>query len=345
MWKLHRYYLKEVASASLLAFAILFGIVLLSLIARGLEEARGGDLSDAALVILLFAADVFPLLLALALLFGAVLTFARAAQDREVTAVRSAGVSPRVPMTAVLILGAAVSILALWSTHYLIPSAHFNKYRVVEEVLRGLVDSTRLTGDMLELQGCKMTWDRRSAEGRFEDVVILQGGDQLVVAREAWFEIDQQRGLLTLQFRDAYEPAEGVVLAGTSITLDLRAVADKHRRHEGDRDLGSDQLLAEVHRGVHPRPGGARYTVHRRSCFGLLPLLLAPIGFCIGVMSRDRGRVTALVFSLLPILLCYAGDVAGDRLIQQIDLPWLGWLPAVFLGLFGVPYCWRLLRG
>ena len=23
----------------------------------------------------------------------------------------------------------------------------------------------------------------------------------------------------------------------------------------------------------------------------------------------------------------------------------LGWLPAVFLGLFGVPYCWRLLRG
>jgi lipopolysaccharide export LptBFGC system permease protein LptF len=344
MWKLHRYYLKEVAATSLLTFAVLFGIVLISLVARGVEEAKGGDLGDAALIVLLWAADIFPHLLALSLLFGAVLTFARAAQDREITAVRSAGISPRVPMTAALLLGVACSIAGLWATHYLIPRAHFNKYRVVTEIAYNLVVGTQMTGDQLELQGGRMTWDRRTPDGRFHDVVILRGRKTLITAREAWFEVDSQRALLSLRFRDAAEPASGALLTAPSMTIDLREVAERRRRTEGDRDLTSDQLLAEVQRGVHPAPGGARYTVHRRSCFGLLPLLLTPLGFCIGVMSRDRGRMTALVFSLLPIVLCYAGDVAGQKLIQHLDLPLLGWLPALALGLFGVPYCWRLLR-
>ena len=50
MWKIHRYYFKEVATNAVLTFVVLFGIALISLIYRGIQRAQGGDLFAAALI-------------------------------------------------------------------------------------------------------------------------------------------------------------------------------------------------------------------------------------------------------------------------------------------------------
>ena len=126
MWKLHRYYLKEVTTTGLLTFLVLFGIVLVASVSRGVDRAQGGNLLSAAMITFFWAADTFPHLLAISLLVSTVLTFARASQDREITAIRAAGVSPRTPMVAALIIGLAFSVVPV----YFILNRNFGEIRV-----------------------------------------------------------------------------------------------------------------------------------------------------------------------------------------------------------------------
>ena len=44
MWKIHRYYLKELTTNSVVTFLVLFGIVLTATVYRGIDRAQGGDL-------------------------------------------------------------------------------------------------------------------------------------------------------------------------------------------------------------------------------------------------------------------------------------------------------------
>ena len=44
MWRLHRYYLKELAVNAAITFIVLFGVVLISLVYRGIQRSQGGEL-------------------------------------------------------------------------------------------------------------------------------------------------------------------------------------------------------------------------------------------------------------------------------------------------------------
>mgnify|MGYP000984662797 CR=1 FL=1 len=81
-----------------------------------------------------------------------------------------------------------------------------------------------------------------------------------------------------------------------------------------------------------------------RCCFAFMPLLLAPIGYCLAELARDRGRVTALLLALVPLSLFYLGEVLGARFLLTTDAPVCALMPAGLLLLFGAPLCWRQLR-
>jgi hypothetical protein len=51
-----------------------------------------------------------------------------------------------------------------------------------------------------------------------------------------------------------------------------------------------------------------------------------------------------MVYALFPLLVFYAGDVFGAKLLRATDQPLSGWLPAGLLLLLGGPFCWRELR-
>src|SRR5690606_7493356 len=114
MWKLHRYYLKEVSISAAITLTVLFGIVLVSLVYRAINLTQGFGLLALAKTTFYFTADTLTHLLPISLLFATVLTFARASQDREITAVRSAGISPRVAMVPALLIGILFSLIASW---------------------------------------------------------------------------------------------------------------------------------------------------------------------------------------------------------------------------------------
>lgn len=359
MWKIHRYYLKEVSISSILTFSVLFGVVLISVVYRGIDRAQGFGIWAIAKTTLFMAADTIPHLLSISLLFATVLCFARASQDKEITAIRSAGISPRVALSSAMMVGIVFSLASSYAFHYVIPWAHFYKYRVVANELRAVILTTGLGDDNIKLQGrISMTWEKDLGQGRFEDVYInvlkddaegagggVLGQQGIYRAKMASLLADLENENLTLRIEDLYDPVSGAQLGELSLSVNLRAIVEGGgRRRESERDMTSVQLLSEVNLGIHSSPGGAEYTVHRRGCFALMPFLFAPLGFCIGVLARDRGRVFALVLSMAPLMLFYLSDLLGAEILQRIDLPILGWLPAMVVFLLGLPFCWRLLR-
>lgn len=358
MWKIHRYYLAELTVSVVLTFLVLFGTALLMSVPQAIGRAQGGGLVAALMITVLFAVDAIPHLLAMAILFAAVLTFARASQDREITAMRAAGISPRVPMVAALLVGLTASLLGGYATHYLIPWAHFHKYRVIGDAIRSFYLQTEMSGDRMAFGGFLMTWRDRDENGHFHDVVVKIGSGQedgepavrsagpgrgVFYADEAWLTWGDVGESIGLQFENMWSLRMGKVGRFT-IWVDLRALTAEVRRDESDKDLASDQLLSEVIRGVHESPDGARFTVHRRSSFALMSFLFAPIGFCIGVLARGRGRMTALLFGMVPLLLFYSCVMIAPELLRMVEWPLMGLLPVFVLGLGAIPFCWRLLK-
>ncbi len=364
MWKIHRYYLWEITVNGVLSFLVLFGIALICFLYRGIRLVKGGDLLDAAITTLLLAADAIPHLLTVAFLFATVLAFARASQDREITAIRSAGISPRVPLVSALLLGVVCSVVAAVANHYLIPSAHYNKYRVVAELSKKALANLTEREGRIALGGGTMVWKNRDKSNVFHDVLIfvqdrslaralrigsLGEAGTLVRASQASLHAHDNTNQLSLHLEDMRVLPAGGNIGDFRITIDLMEIVDNERRVEQDKDLRSDSLLSEVARGVRSEDAAqyARYMVNRRACFALMPFLLAPIGFCIGVLSRERGRVLALTFCIIPLSIFYVTDFFGENMFGRIGSSFrdlIGWLPAAVTVLLGTPFCWRLLR-
>jgi len=363
MWRLHRYYLRELLINAAITFAVLFAIVVISLVARGIQRAQGGVLRDAALITIFWALDSFPHLLPISFLLATVLTFARAAQDREITAIRSAGISPRVPMTAVVLVGIALSIVGSLGLHFVLPDIHFRKYRIIAEAVRNVIQNMGLgSGDdrvTIPHSDVTMTFGQR------ED-----SGSDGVSRRDCWLFLRDARRIDAVGFKspivhvdrisiqlpddtstslvvlieNCRDPLTGVYAKELRPSFPLQTISEENRRNDRDDDVVSSQLLSEVLRGHHEAPTAAIYTLNRRTCFALLPLLLGPIGFCIALLARERGRALAIVFALVPLVVFYAGDVFGAKLLRATDWPGFGWLPAALLLLLGAPFCWRELR-
>jgi lipopolysaccharide export LptBFGC system permease protein LptF len=357
MWKLHRYYLREVTVNAAITFTVLFAIVLLSLVARGLQKAQGGGLFEAALIMLFWALDMFPHLLTISFLLATVLTFARAVQDREIVAIRSAGIPPRVPMTAALLVGMVLSVVSSLAQHYVLPEVHFRKYRVIGDVTRTVMQNLNLGSDRIRFGDFVMEFRRQDQQRAFLDCTVYVPPKRMARLRDAGFYssivmvdriptplVDERSDTLEFKLEGLHDPVTGSYLANHSYTQSLHALLETGRRNERDDDLSSDQLLAEVARGVHEAPTAAWYTLYRRSCFAIMPVLLAPIGFCIAQLAYHKGRMIALLASIVPLAVFYTGDVLGAKLLRSTDSPLFGLFPAMLLVALGVPFCVRTLR-
>lgn len=358
MWRLHRYYLKELAINFGITFLVMFAIVLVSLVTRGINRSEGGNLIDALLITVLFALDAFPHLLTIAFMVATVLTYTRAAQTRELTALRAAGLGPHVAMTPAIMVGLGLTVFASFANHYVIPDVHYRKYRVVADVVRNVFTNLKLGSDRIPIldTGYVMTFAEREGSS-YLDCTIYCPPDKRIedlqspilrVARVSIPPIRPDSETIDIHLQGILDPiatqhGQGELEEWT-FHLSLHDIADRGRRSDRDEDLRSDQLLGEALRGAHPLPHEAVHALFRRCCFSLMPALLAPIGFCIAELMRFRGRVLALVAALVPLALFYVGEVAGARILKETLNPWSAWLPIVLLMAVGVPLCWRQLR-
>jgi lipopolysaccharide export LptBFGC system permease protein LptF len=359
MWRIHRYYLTELCISTGIATAVLSGIVLLAVVHRAFERAAGFGLLIALRTTGWFALDLAPHVLGIATLIGTVWVFGRARHDREVTALTAGGVPKRAIIGPALLLGVVCATANAVVLHYVVPTAHWEKYRLGGlEVVRDVVLRTGMHEDRFQLgDHFSMTWTERSEGGWLEDVTIRIGrrdsassptaneiGTPGVRTRGAFhpaslngiWHAEHARlradssatGAMSLQLRGVRRSApRGPFAERLELIVDLEDLSRGKRRQENERDLTSDQLLAELSGGRAESPIAARYTFHRRGCFALLPLVFAPLGFVVGVVTGRLGRASALALALVPVAAFYLGDALARRVVASTDNPWFAYAP------------------
>jgi lipopolysaccharide export LptBFGC system permease protein LptF len=155
----------------------------------------------------------------------------------------------------------------------------------------------------------------------------------------------RDRDDVRLVFEHVWRPTHREFAERLELAVDLRDVTRTRRRVENERDLPSDHLLGEMFAGRAPHDGAVRYVFHRRSCYALLPLVLAPLGFALGLACGRRGRAGVLAFALLPVFGFYVGDVVAQRLVQTTGITALVYAPAALLAGAAWLSCWRVGRG
>lgn len=348
MWRFHKYFGRELITNLGLTFVMLFGIVLLSLVARGISQAPGQSILIALYITLLFAIDAIPHLLNISLLIATVFTFSRAAADNEITALRMAGLSPLRLMGSVLFVGALVSGANSFLVHNLIPTVHFNKYRAVRSAIEQLIMSNRSTTNSWEIAGTSMRWKRQ--KGRLYESVTFKRPQQGDVFMEGFAKTAElgrdpagEELIFILSGIDAYtfkRGEDGRLLREDSgrseqftIRINLRRIMGKNQREEGEKDVNTAQLVAENSRGHAWRPGLTEWTIWDRSSRGLAGLFFAIVAFPIGLLMRRAGKGAAVAFSLIPLAFYYfLLIVVNKALATSLGASWPAVIPLV--GLF-----------
>lgn len=348
MWRLHRYYIKELFFSQGLTFLTLFGVSFLALIARGLSSAQGVNVVIALWITLLYALEMIPHLLSITVLVASVFTFGRAAADNEITAMRMAGTSPLRLMGAVLFVGAVTATVNVWILHDIIPLVHYHKHRPAKSLITQFLINNRSRQNKWEFDRLLMTWERREGQ-RYHGTSFrakTETGRYSGEAREVSIESDPTGELLLVVGKDFKGHIETdrfingeltstrkrVDLHEWQLTFKLREILERGRRQEGLLDMSTSQLVAEINSTPDTDPEG-RWLVWLRTCQALSTLLLAIIGFPIGVVWQRAGRMASLAISFVPIVGYYGVLYGAQALAHRNDMVLPVLLPNVALAI------------
>jgi lipopolysaccharide export system permease protein len=295
-------------------------------------------------------------------LLGAVVGVGRIAEDREVVALGSVGISPTTLVRTPVVLGLLVALGALAVTLWLEPAGlRAARLRLNDVIRRNLTNDVR--GGVFFEDIPNLTVYVEDAEaGRWRNVLISDRSDPraplLALAREgrlepagegdalrltlARGEVHREEAAADRYVRGEFERAEVTISAGSG-------VSDRNRLVGSRFELRPSQILA---RAADEQRAGRGYDarrwltfLHRRFAGPIairaFALLAAPIA-----AARRGGRAAGYAFTLVAVVVYYAILRFGETLAQRGAVPvWLGPqignLVVVAAGLF---LTWRMAR-
>ncbi len=132
MLTLHLYYARELIKTFLMTAVALTLLIVMGGGVANLFRGQGIGANEMAKVFLFLTPVAVTLILPVAALFSAAITYGRSAADNEVLACRSAGINIHRLFIPALVLGLLVTIFTYWSWNYMIPSLS----RQIEEMSR-----------------------------------------------------------------------------------------------------------------------------------------------------------------------------------------------------------------
>ncbi|MFH1419324.1 MAG: LptF/LptG family permease [Planctomycetota bacterium] len=132
MLTLHLYYARELLKTFLMTAVALTLLIVMGGGVANLFRGQGIGADEMAKVFLFLTPVAVTLILPVAALFSAAITYGRSAADNEVLACRGAGINIHKLFVPALVLGLLVTIFTYWSWNYMIPSLS----RQIEEMSR-----------------------------------------------------------------------------------------------------------------------------------------------------------------------------------------------------------------
>jgi len=338
---LDRYLAREILLPFAAALLFLTQLLLASQLLAQADVLFGTGVSpwDVARILADLVPHVLEYVLPVAFLLGAVLGVGRLAEDREIVALSAAGVSPVRLVRVPLLLGAAVSAVALWVALQVAPAGLRDARTRVDDVIRRNLQGEIRAGVFYEEIPGLTLYAAESGPGGFRHVLIADRSNPsapvLALAETGHFEPTRGGGLrLVLEGGELHREEPGardyVVARFERASVDLglgQALGGRNRLSGSAFELSPGEILRAASPATARNAEDARYWgtfFWRRIAvpFGILALglLAVPIG-----ALRRGGRAFGYGVTLLAVVAYYSLLRFGEGLSHQGTLPpWLG---------------------
>jgi lipopolysaccharide export system permease protein len=336
--RLDSYVAREILLPFAAALLFLTQLLLASQLLAQASVLLGGGVSprDVALILVDLVPNVLDFVMPVAFLLGVVLGVGRLAEDREVVALSSVGISPFRLVRVPLLLGGVVSLLALFVALVVAPAGLRDARQRVDDVIRRNLQGEIRSGVFYEeIPGITLHATQAGKDG-FRDLLIADrtnpSAPVLVFARSGRLEANGPDGLrLVLQDGEVHreEPGAGdyVVARFARATADLglgQALDARNNLAGSPFELRPGEIVRAAGEGS---PAQQRYWqtfLWRRIAVPLGVLALGLLAVPIAAMRRS-GRASGYVAALVAVVGYYILLQVGEGLGRVGTLPpWLG---------------------
>lgn len=300
-------------------------------------------------LLLLAAPNVLSLTLPIGVLFAVMMTAARWSADSELIALQASGVSLARVARPMVFSGLLVFIVSAWLTIDLMPRANNTFQALTMEVrLSGVRAAVEARVFNEGFPGRLLYVDRIAPDnGHWSRILLFDltspEEERLIVAdsgqmfedprdRSAWLELrDAVTHLMRRHQPEAYQQ---------NINRELRIQIESPAHHDGARRMGVRvtetpdliRRLGDPDFSVSERREAA-IEVHKRMVIPAATVVLALLGFPLGIRNRRGGKGFGFIASLGIVMVYYVLLSNGELLALSGTLPaWLAmWMPNIVL--------------
>jgi lipopolysaccharide export LptBFGC system permease protein LptF len=354
--RIQRAVLRELATMFVGALVVVTGVLFTASTLQQMSRLQGLELR--------YLLGLVPTLLPVAAAYAApfaflvavAFTFGRMAADRELVALRIAGLHPRLVVAPVAAAGALLSLGCLASLGWWIPAAKEDFNRQAMDHVEVFTASLSGSDEGIVFKLCRMSWDdyapstepgssgtfvdfeldQRDEEGNLQRKVLgpaarlRRDGDELVLETDlAWILAEEEshaaKGSVDVgPHRVAVGQVDG--LGATTAFNDLLG-GRVYERKAPDVDL--PDLWYMTTRGDLPKVPRWRSLIemHGRLAVALTPFVFGLVAVSIALHLPARGRrLLGVLLAFLPVVLVHFPlSVAGKSLAEGNDVPvWAG---------------------
>lgn len=352
---LDRYIIKEFAGPLLFGLALfLFALIMDRLFdLMDLIFNRGVSPLTVGFLLLCLLPSIVAMTLPMATLLASLMAMGRLAQDRELMAMKSAGISLlrlAAPMAAV---GAVASVVLVLFNGTVLPESNaMYKKMFFEIVKKRATIAFKERVFVREFDQYLLYFNRKEGnEGDLRDMCILDLSirpPRFITAKRGRLVVDQEAMKVKLDLQDGVvdQPLDRkgdqysrIKFAGYELALDIKqALGGGGLTVKGITEMNYLDLLRAMRDQKLPNSERRSFEVefNQRIALAFAPLFCVLIGIPLGALAR-RGGGVGMVLSLAVIFVYYVALTLSQGLAEGGNLPvWLAlWIPNAFMAVAG----------
>ena len=367
---LHRYILKEFIGAFAFGLIIFSSILLLDQIFQLIDLflSKGVSFGLISQLFILILPNILSLTIPMAILFGALLSYGRFAEDNEITVMKATGITYKTLSMPIVVFVVVMSFGLIYFNHYLSPATHkyfrtlykkilmeaplakFNAKTITEiapyKIYAHEVDSKNniLTG----INIYKFEKLENKSEDRQTDYVPWR-----IAASYGTIDVDKSLVILTLY--DGYWQRTDPDNFDSMIHMNFKSYKftipiDSNIKLSDTtlRELTSSQIRKKIkefpmnssEKNVYTNEYWFRWSV------ALAPIVFVLIAIPIGIMAGKGGKAIGFGMSLVVIFVYYLFLVISMNVGEKGYIPscYIMWLPNFILAIVGIILFKKMLR-
>lgn len=339
---LDRYIFTELVSPFGLSLGALCFIMLTRELLRLVEllVSKGVGFWSVLKVFAMLLPSFLVLTLPIAGIIASITAFGRLSFDKELVAMRAAGLSLMRLSQPVLLFAVSVFGLTLLLSQWGQPWSSMNIKKVALNLLRDQLVLALERGTFNEPIPNMTIFVQDSADGRTAKGIFIsderaQGKPRLIVAEQYQVLMDQANDQVALRLLngvihsrpDEIDQYEQIAFTSYDLKLNLNqsgyASVDERPTYES--------ILAELQQSGGKDPGALRRMTeyYKNLAFPTASLVFCMLGVPVGIVSKRSGRIGGFAVGVLVVVVYYVLNVACDFLVTTGNIaPFVGaWLP------------------